>query len=491
MRLLARRRVLWDYLGGALWVLPTVSVMFFLIVGALLSRVSVDADSPLWPLAFQGSGEDARGILVVVSATMITVTGLVFALTIVALQIASGQYSPRLLRNFMRDRGTQVVLSVFVGAFAYSTAGLHTVGIQRVGGEAFVPRLAVSGSLVLGLASVGVLIYFIHHLARSIQIDAIMSQVEREARWVIDDLYPDQLDHLEPEQRCLDPPASATVLPASRSGYIQAVQPEPLVRAAADHDLVVRLARQVGDHVVEGTPFAWVWRRVPRAVAGRPPAAPGGAGRCRGHRVRADHGPGRSVRLRRLVDIGNKALSPAVNDPYTGIQAVQHLSVLLCKLAGRRLGDLLYHDEQGTLRLAVPLPQFADYLRLGTAQIRRSGAQEPGVTRSLIQLSRTSAAGPSATTGAGPAPATSGWYSTTPNVRPPSPPTSRQCRPTELPRSPRLAPTSARSRTVETVEPSLGRMGCEAAPPGSRPTVRPGRVRGRPTVPGRGGARRG
>jgi uncharacterized membrane protein len=116
--LLARRRVLWDYLGGALWVLPTLSVLVFLLAGALLSRVSVDADSPLWPLAFQGTGEDARGILVVVSATMITVTGLVFALTIVALQIASGQYSPRLLRNFMRDRGTQVVLSVFVGAFA-------------------------------------------------------------------------------------------------------------------------------------------------------------------------------------------------------------------------------------------------------------------------------------------------------------------------------------------------------------------------------------
>lgn len=104
MNLLVRRRVLWDYVGGALWVLPTVSVVLFLAIGAILSRVSVDADSPLWPLAFQGMAEDARGILVVVSATMITVTGLVFALTIVALQIAAGQYSPRLLRNFMRDR---------------------------------------------------------------------------------------------------------------------------------------------------------------------------------------------------------------------------------------------------------------------------------------------------------------------------------------------------------------------------------------------------
>jgi uncharacterized membrane protein len=158
MNLLVRRRVLWDYLAGALWVLPTASVVVFLAAGALLSRVSISDHSPLAALAFQGTADDARNVLIVVSTTMITVTGLVFALTIVALQIASGQYSPRLLSNFMRDRGTQIVLSVFVGAFAYSTAGLYTVGVQRGGEQAFVPRLAVSGSLGLALVSVGVLI---------------------------------------------------------------------------------------------------------------------------------------------------------------------------------------------------------------------------------------------------------------------------------------------------------------------------------------------
>jgi uncharacterized membrane protein len=203
MNLLVRRRVLWDYLAGALWVLPTISVLVFLTAGALLSRVAISDDSPL---AFQGTADDARNVLIVVSTTMITVTGLVFALTIVALQIASGQYSPRLLRNFMRDRGTQVVLSVFVGAFAYSTAGLYTVGTRRAGQQAFVPRLAVSGSLALALASVGVLIYFIHHLARSIQIDSIMSQIQRETREVIDDVYPHPASDLEPEARCPDPP---------------------------------------------------------------------------------------------------------------------------------------------------------------------------------------------------------------------------------------------------------------------------------------------
>ena len=385
MNLLVRRRVLWDYLAGALWVLPTVSVVVFLVAGALLSRVSISDDSPL---AFQGSADDARNVLIVVSTTMITVTGLVFALTIVALQIASGQYSPRLLRNFMRDRGTQIVLSVFVGAFAYSTAGLWTVGVQRAGEQAFVPRLAVSGSLALALASVGVLIYFIHHLARSIQIDAIMSQIQRETREVIDDVYPQAAGDPVPEERCPDPPTHAVVLPAATSGYLQAIQPTPLVDAATGHDLVVRLIRRVGDHVVEGTPIAWAWHRSPD----QPPPTPAllEAAVAEAVHVGFERTMVQDVLfgLRRLVDIANRALSPAINDPYTAIQAVHHLSVLLCLLARRRLGDWLCHDPQGTVRVAIPLPDFDEYLRRSTAQIRRFGAAEPAVTRSLIQLLR-------------------------------------------------------------------------------------------------------
>jgi uncharacterized membrane protein len=386
--LVGRRRVLWDHLAGALWVLPTVSVVVFLLAGAVLSRVDVDEGSPLAKLAFQGSADDARSLLIVVSSTMITVTGLVFALTIVALQIASGQYSPRLLRNFMRDRGTQLVLSIFVGAFAYSTAGLYTVGVQGSGEDAFVPRLAVSGSLALALASVGVLIYFIHHLARSIQIDTIMRQVEREARRIIDDVYPDRPGYREAEERCPDPPLEAVGLPAPHSGYLQAVHPDPLVRAAVADDLVIVLARQVGDHAVAGTPLAWAWSR----AAGRPPPGAGALGRALADAVQVgfertmvqDVGFG----IRRLVDIASKALSPAINDPYTGVQAVHHLSVLLCDLAGRRLGDWTIRDDRGELRVAVPRPAFPDYLRLGTAQIRRFGAGEPAVTRALIVLLR-------------------------------------------------------------------------------------------------------
>lgn len=385
MNILIRRRVLWDHLRSALWVMPTASVVFFLVAGMVLSHVSIGDDSPIRWLVFQGTPDDARQMLIVVSSTMITVTGLVFALTIIALQIASGQYSPRLLRNFMRDRGTQFVLSVFVGAFAYSTAGLHTVGVQHPDEAAFMPRLAVSGSLGFALASLGVLIYFIHHLSSSIQIDTIMSMIVRETLEVIDNLYPDRLGYEEPEERCPNPPAWAVTLPSDQSGYIQDFEPEALVQAAARQDMVLRLIRMVGDHVIAGTPIAWAWHRS------------------------ADHAPAEAVLqeairnsiqvgfertmlqdvpfgIRRLVDIGNRALSSAINDPYTATQALHHLSEVLCVLARRRLGDRLYRDEHDTVRVTIPFPTFADYLRLGTEQIRRFGAKEPAVARGLVRL---------------------------------------------------------------------------------------------------------
>jgi uncharacterized membrane protein len=374
MSILIRRRVLWDHLRSALWVMPTASVVFFLVAGMVLSQVSIGDSSPLRWLVFQGTPEEARQMLIVVSSTMITVTGLVFALTIIALQIASGQYSPRLLRNFMRDRGTQFVLSVFVGAFAYSTAGLHTVGVQNPDEAAFMPRLAVSGSLGLALASLGVLIYFIHHLSSSIQIDTIMNMIVHETLEVIDDLYPNQTESLESKERCPAPPAWAITLPSGRSGYIQEITPDALVQVAARKDLVIAFVKSVGHHVVAGTPIAWVWH----PSADHLPSEPGLQEAIRDsvqigfERTMLQDVP---LGIRRLVDIGNRALSSAINDPYTATQAVHHLSEVLCVLAHRRLGDRLYRDEHGTVRVAIPFPDFADYLQLGTGQIRRFGAR--------------------------------------------------------------------------------------------------------------------
>src|SRR5215470_7962447 len=174
-----RRDALSEYVRGSLWVLPTMSVLAALAAGSLLSLVRV---GPRSPLAFQGTSDDARTLLIGIAGTMVTVIALLLGLTVVALQLSSTQYSPRLLRNFLRDRPNQVVLSVFVATFAYSAAGLYTVGVSGGSRTATFPRLAVSGALVLLFVSLGLLVYFADHLVHPTRVDAIRRGADRAPR---------------------------------------------------------------------------------------------------------------------------------------------------------------------------------------------------------------------------------------------------------------------------------------------------------------------
>ncbi len=175
-----------DYLKGALWVYPVTAVALALLLGGVLSSIEVGPDSPLDPILFQGTADDARNLLIGISGTMMTVIALVLGLTLVALQLASTQFSPRLLRFFLRDRVNQVVLSVFVATFVYSTAGLYTVGVDHGRRTDTYPRLAVTLAIALVFASLVVLVYFVHHISHSIQIDEIMRRVEQTTLRVIE-----------------------------------------------------------------------------------------------------------------------------------------------------------------------------------------------------------------------------------------------------------------------------------------------------------------
>jgi uncharacterized membrane protein len=376
-----RRAALRDELRGALWFLPTSALLVSLALGLVLASVDVDEGSALWPIAFKGSADDARQILIVVGATMITVTGLVFSLTIVALQIASSQFSPRLLRNFLRDRGNQWVLAVFVSTFAYSTAGLQTVGADRAGGGDFVPRLAISGAMVFALASLAMLIYFINHLAHSIQIDHIMRDVERRTLEVIRAGGPDLVgDPGVPER-----PAVGITVGAWCSGYLQSVDCEGLARLAAEHDVVVAVRPLVGEYVVAGDPLAVITR--PDGLDG-----PLDANLVARMRPLVRLGIERSMEqdigfgIRQLVDIALRALSPALNDPYTAVQATDHLTNVLAVLAEEPLTTWVVRDGEGVQRVLVSRPTFTDYVDLACDQIRRSGAAEPAMIEALTRL---------------------------------------------------------------------------------------------------------
>jgi len=371
-----RRDALYEYARGSLWVLPALSVVAALAAGSVLSAVSVGVHSPL---AFQGTPDDARNLLIGIAGTMVTVIALLLGLTVVALQLSSTQFSPRLLRNFLRDRPNQIVLSVFVATFAYSAAGLYTVGVSGGNRTASFPRLAVSGSIVLLFASLGLLVYFADHLVHSIQVDAIMNAVQRNTLAVIQDgLLTGSAD--VPEV----PPGAVTIA-SRRSGYVQAVRCDALLAHAARQGVFLRLRPRVGEHVVAGTTLAWAWPVSPgdrvsdlRALAR---ALETGVRIGFERTVEQDAAFG----IRQLVDSACKALSPAVNDPYTAVQAIDHLSVIFCALARRPLGHHVARHPSGAA-VIVPGRRFPEYLAVMCGLIRRYGAAEPTVADALLRL---------------------------------------------------------------------------------------------------------
>jgi uncharacterized membrane protein len=371
-----RRDALSEYVRGSLWVLPALSVLAALAAGSLLSLVRIGPHSAL---AFQGTSDDARTLLIGITGTMVTVIALLLGLAVVALQLSSTQYSPRLLRNFLRDRPNQIVLSVFVATFAYSAAGLYTVGVSGGNRTGAFPRLAVSGALVLLFVSLGLLVFFADHLVHSIQVDAIMRVVERRTLGVIrDGLFAGGQD-------APDVPEWAVPVASQRSGYVQAVRPRWLLARAAEYGICLRLRPRVGEHVVAGTTLAWIWCVSPHDPAPDPqdfwPALDAGVRIGFERTLEQDAALG----IRQLVDVACKALSPAVNDPYTAVQAVDHLSVIFCALARRPLGTHVVRAGDGAA-VIVPGRRFPEYLAVMCGLIRRYGAREPTVAHALLRL---------------------------------------------------------------------------------------------------------
>jgi uncharacterized membrane protein len=226
--MLARLSLVWTKVRDSLWFLPCVMTL----AGAVLAVVITQAErrgafdvEMLRSWVFGGGVDGARGVLEAISGGLITVTGVVFSVTIVALQLASTQFTPRVLRNFTADRGNQLVLGVFIGTFTYTLLVLRTVGSAGDRGDPFVPRVGVTVAVLLVLVSIGFLIFYIDHSARSIQVAAILERVTRRTMGDVHRLFPEQIGHGD-EAAPTDPrpPGQpAVTVTAQSAGYLQAV----------------------------------------------------------------------------------------------------------------------------------------------------------------------------------------------------------------------------------------------------------------------------
>lgn len=324
-----------------------------------------------WPRLFGVGAEGARQMLSTLAGSMMTVMGITFSMTLLALVLASGQYTSRILRNFMRNRITQATLGVFAGIFAYCLIVLRT--IRSSGGvDEFVPGLAVFFAFVMSLGGVGVLIYFIHHIASSIQASSIIASVAQETNTSIDRLLPAKLVQGPGEDEGRNHGLESLderdwyPVPAAESGYIQSVNNTALMNLARDSRTIVRMEHGIGAFVIQDTALVSLALTYPPDQ--KTIDALNGAYSIGRHRT-VDQDP--AFGIRQIVDMAIKALSPGVNDTSTAVMCVDYLTSILARLAGRQFPPL-HRYEGKTLRVIAIVPSFEGLLAEAFDQIRGS-----------------------------------------------------------------------------------------------------------------------
>ncbi|HET7490206.1 MAG TPA: DUF2254 domain-containing protein [Acidimicrobiales bacterium] len=363
-----------------LWLIPTIEVagaVLLFVAIQLVDKAAYRGDITLPSWIDNGSADAARQILTAIAAAVITVVGLVFSITIVALTLASTQFGPRILGNFIRDRGTQVTLGTFVATFVFAVLALGSISTGSHG--EYVPHASITVALALVLLSLGVLIYFIHHVATSIQLPQVIASIARDLAAAIEAEDIGAGEHRGPEaglpvaelRRRIDDGGAA--VPAPASGYLQLVAFDTLVTIAAEAQAVIRLTHRPGHFVVAGGPLAHVWpaEAVPQVTRSLERAHLTGP-----HRTLAQD---LTFAIDQLVEIAIRALSPAVNDTFSALTCIDWLSDGLCKITARWRPAAVHRDRQGYVRVIAARLRYERVVDRAFDTIRQASAGMPAV----------------------------------------------------------------------------------------------------------------
>ena len=373
-----------EVLRTNLWLVPAtevlVAIALFAVTLTLDRAVYRGAMSiPSWVIS--GTSDAARQILTAIAAAVITVVGVVFSIILVTLTLASTQFGPRMLRNFIRDRSTQLTLGTFVATFVYAVLVLVSIGPGSHGD--FVPHIGVTVTLALMVADLAVLIYFIHHTAISIQLPQVIASIATDLSQAIQVQGAGSEAGPGDGARRQRGPSSAEILArmeagggvvkAPASGYVQFIGHRNLIRLAAEVDAVISLDYRPGHFIVQGHPMARVW----------PPDAAGvvGATLGRAHVI----GPYRTLTqdvsfgIDQLVEIAIRALSPAVNDTFTALTCIDWLADNLCQIVNRWRPARYHRDEQGYIRVIAAQPDYVRLVQRSFEKIRQAATGMPAV----------------------------------------------------------------------------------------------------------------
>ena len=381
--------LLWSNLRASFWFLPLLIVTFSVVLAVGLIEVDSSGSRDwmaAWPRLFGAGAAGARGMLVTIAGSMTTVLGVTFSMTLVALALASSQYTSRVLRNFMSDRVTQVVLGIFAGIFSYCLIVLRTIRGGDEGG--FVPSLSVAISVALAIGGIGTLIFFIHHIASSIQASSIIASVATETLKAVDRLFPGKLGHGPMEDNAPPnlhphPQREWQVIRVHENGYIQSVDNAALLRVARGQKAIVRMERGVGEFVVDGTPLVSLAQddKLDEEIIAKLTAA---FGIDRHRTVEQDAAFG----IRQIVDIALRALSPGINDSTTAAMCLDYLTAILARVASLPIPSS-HRFEDGELRVIAIGPDFASFVAGSFDEIRGSAAGNLAIMLRMLDALQT------------------------------------------------------------------------------------------------------
>ncbi|MCB1914606.1 MAG: DUF2254 domain-containing protein [Rhodocyclaceae bacterium] len=386
--MMIRLQYLWERMRTSYWLLPS----WMLLSAALLAWLALYVDSRIglevldgvaWALVV--SSEGATAVMSTIAGSMVTIAGVVFSITLVALSLASGQFGPRMLRNFIRDRVNQTALGAFLATFLYCLLVLSAIRHDPL--QPFVPHIAVGLGVVLAVISVVTLIIYIHHVAVTIQADTLIEAIYRDLCALMDRLYPEAIgDHAEaPHAAASDQPhrfdRAPTEVLADCHAYVQAIDLAGLVAVAAGNDLVIRLRRSPGQYVLHGSVLMSVWaeqeieeelrERLRRLVVF-------GAQRTATQDV--------EFALDQLVEIASRALSPGINDPFTAITCIDRLASALSLLASRRVPPAWHTDTDGVARVYDSPVSFDKAIDAAFDPIRQYARGNAPVTIRMMEV---------------------------------------------------------------------------------------------------------
>ncbi len=371
----ARRRLrlgwIWDSLREGLWFIPATALVLSVLVAELARIFDDRLAAPSW---FETDAQSGQALLGAIATATLTLTGLVFSITMLVLQLASSQLSPRVMRRFLRDRNNQVVLGLFIATFAYALLALRNVKADSV------PSFSVWLGFVMAMASVVAFVHYMDHMAKSIRTSSVISGIGNETRDTIERSYsepipiagdaemPEWVERIELE-----------VTWEGRAGVLAHIDVQRLVEIARARSARVVVLRIVGEFIPSGSALFGVQGQI-LAEDIEDLRASAAIGEERTMMSDAAFG------LRQLVDIGQRALSPGVNDPTTAVQALDQIHDILRCLATRALGPRFGRDEDGEVRVVVPRPDWDSFVGLGVDELRRSGRESLQPNRRLRYL---------------------------------------------------------------------------------------------------------